>query len=88
MNDAFHRPPDRVPTDDDVVVQRLEALHDLLRRHGLSEVRAAAVGTRQEIAALAAPVHLAGRLAELATAIKELGFLYVTLDLDSAALDS
>lgn len=86
MSDAFRQPPNIATAGDGADDPRITALHDLLQRHGLPEVRASAVGNRQEIVALSAPLHLADRLAELATVIKALGFLYVTLDLDTTGV--
>lgn len=65
---------------------RIGAARDLLRGHGLGEVRLTVAGNRQEIAALAAPAHLARQLAEVAPAIKALGFHYVALDLAPAEI--
>lgn len=56
----------------------------LLRANGLDEVRVTAVGQPPEIAAVQAPVALAARLAELAPAVRALGFRYVALDLTTA----
>lgn|GEM_PF-2247309 len=88
MNDEFEQQPSPAAEDSGGDDPRLAALQDLLQQHGLLEVRAVAVGSRGEIAALTAPLHLADRLAALATAIKRLGFLYVTLDLDNTGVDT
>lgn len=67
---------------------RIAALHALLHEHGLSEVRASVAGSHREIAALSAHPHHAVELALLADAIKDLGFLYVALDLEAAEAGS
>lgn len=66
---------------------RLAGLHQLLEDRRLGEVAASIMGSRREIVAFRAPVELASELAELAPAIKRLGFLYVTLDLDAGEVE-
>jgi uncharacterized protein len=57
---------------------------ELLQERGITGVQPSVAGNRREIAALAAPTHLAATLADLAPAIKTLGFQYVALDLAPA----
>lgn len=70
---------------------RPEALGELLREHGLDQVRTDLVGTRREIAVLALPdqradnfTRAAASLVRIAPAIKALGFRYATLELPGA----
>lgn len=62
----------------------------LLREEGLADVDVRVAGHQAEIAVLSAPPHLWARLTgsdatRLIDGMKDLGFRYVTLDLDPAA---
>jgi PP-loop superfamily ATP-utilizing enzyme len=58
------------------------AAERLLAEHGLAGVRVRTAGHEREVAAIAAPPSALARLAELAPAIRALGFRYVALELE------
>jgi len=61
---------------------RVAAAERLLAEHGLAGVRVRTAGHEREVAAIAAPPSALARLAELAPAIRSLGFRYVALELE------
>jgi hypothetical protein len=61
--------------------ERLAPVRLLLERHGLA-TSVSVAGTEGEIVAVGAPPEQRPQLADLAPAIRALGFRYVAIDLD------
>ncbi len=75
--------PDRSPGG-----EALHAAGRVLRGHGLTRARAGVAGARGEILVVEVAAPDMPRLAELAPALKALGFRYVAVDLATVAEDA
>lgn len=60
----------------------LERAAELLAREGWSEARLEVLGHERDVLAVTAPASARSRLAALAPRLRELGFRYITLDLE------
>jgi PP-loop superfamily ATP-utilizing enzyme len=65
--------------------ERVGDLERFLSSRGFDDVSVSVAGHQRDIAVIAAPPDSVERLARLAPEIREIGFRYVTIDLDARA---
>jgi PP-loop superfamily ATP-utilizing enzyme len=65
--------------------ERVGDLERFLSSHGFEDVSVSVAGHQRDIAVIAVPPDSVETLARLAPEIREIGFRYVTIDLDGSA---